>query len=211
MTIAIFSYHPTVSIAALRPVIFGSQYYLCIMADRERFLDFFLPVEPLLVRFARALAGNNDDARDVVGETVLTALEQFENLSNEDSFKFFLFTIARRTYWKTVLKKRLFIPLDKKHEELQYDDSAIAESSHDIVLLYEALHKLPFKIREAISLFELGGFSLVEIQAIQGGSLSGVKTRLARGRLRLKKSLSDLTMNATNQISEEHFDSEARN
>jgi RNA polymerase sigma factor (sigma-70 family) len=198
--------YPGVYNPVLRPVNFLSWYYLCAMADRERFLDFFLPVEPSLVRYVRAMAGNNEDAKDIVAETVLTALEKFEEITKEESFKYFLFTIAKRTYRRTVIKKRLFIPLDKKHEEISYDSDAVAGTSYDVALLLDAIHKLPFKMREAVSLFEFGGLSLSEIRDLQGGSLSGVKTRIARGRMRLKASLADLAIRSTSQISDEPLD-----
>jgi len=41
--------------------------------------------------------------------------------------------------------------------------------------------------REAIVLFELDGYSLEEIATIQGVTLSAVKTRLARGREKLRQ------------------------
>jgi RNA polymerase sigma-70 factor (ECF subfamily) len=181
--------YPTMYIPRSGAVIFRPRYYLCIMADKERFLEFFLPVEPSLVRYVRAMAGDTDDAKDIVADTVLAALEKFEDVTKEESFKFFLFTIAKRTYRKTVIKKRFFIPLEKKHEEISYDGDAVAETSSDVKLLLDAIHELPLKMREAISLFEFGGLSISEIHAVQGGSLSGIKSRLARGRMRLKTSL----------------------
>ena len=48
--------------------------------------------------------------------------------------------------------------------------------------LYKAMNRLPEKQREAVSLYEISGFSLAEVQQIQGGSLSGVKSRITRGR-----------------------------
>jgi DNA-directed RNA polymerase specialized sigma24 family protein len=40
-------------------------------------------------------------------------------------------------------------------------------------------------------LFELSGFSIEEIREIQGGSISGVKTRLVRGREALRSMLTE--------------------
>jgi len=48
------------------------------------------------------------------------------------------------------------------------------------------LERLPIREREAIVLFEITGLSIKEIQEIQGGTLSGVKSRMARARNRLK-------------------------
>jgi DNA-directed RNA polymerase specialized sigma24 family protein len=44
----------------------------------------------------------------------------------------------------------------------------------EVEALYRAMKRLPEKQREAVSLYEISGFSLAEVQQIQGGSLSGV-------------------------------------
>jgi RNA polymerase sigma-70 factor (ECF subfamily) len=58
-------------------------------------------------------------------------------------------------------------------------------------VLYSALNKLKEKYREAIVLFEISGFTLDEIRDVQGGTLSGVKSRLKRGREMLEKIMLD--------------------
>jgi RNA polymerase sigma-70 factor (ECF subfamily) len=58
-------------------------------------------------------------------------------------------------------------------------------------LLYEALQKLPEEQREAIILFEISGFSLKEVQQIQGAGLSAVKSRIVRGKKKLARLLND--------------------
>lgn len=55
----------------------------------------------------------------------------------------------------------------------------------DVQELYDALSQLPLKSKEAIILCEINGLSHKEIQEIQGGSLSGVKSRIARGKKQL--------------------------
>jgi RNA polymerase sigma-70 factor (ECF subfamily) len=50
-----------------------------------------------------------------------------------------------------------------------------------------ALGKLPAVQREAVVLFELEGFSIEEIAAIQRVTASAVKSRLSRGRDRLRR------------------------
>ena len=69
------------------------------------------------------------------------------------------------------------------------DSQPSAEVAMDVQLLYEALDNLPVKQRDAVILFEITGFSLEEIRAMQGGTLSGVKARVARGRRKLAKLL----------------------
>ena len=195
------AFFPAPSVLPLR-VNFSAQYYLCCMADRERFLDILLPHRAALLQYARAIARNREDARDIVGETICAALERIEDVEKEESFRFFLFKIARRKSKRMIMRKTLFIPLEKKHEDLSIDEDAHTGTSYDVALLMDALHKLPFKMREAISLYELSGFSVKEIHALQGGTLSGVKSRLARGRLQLRASLSDLNDQPLSQDSE---------
>jgi DNA-directed RNA polymerase specialized sigma24 family protein len=60
-----------------------------------------------------------------------------------------------------------------------------------VTLLYNALNLLPVKQRETVMLFEISELSIEEIRNIQGGSISGVKSRLTRGRERLTELLSD--------------------
>lgn len=55
--------------------------------------------------------------------------------------------------------------------------------------LYDALNKLPLKYREAVVLHFISGFSLQEVAAIQQSTLSAVKVRVLRGKIRLRKIL----------------------
>jgi len=80
---------------------------------------------------------------------------------------------------------------------------ANAETNLDVEILYKALQKLPASQAEAIVLFEISGFSLNEITEIQGGTLSGVKTRLKRGR---EKLASILNKNDVNIYFEKKFE-----
>jgi DNA-directed RNA polymerase specialized sigma24 family protein len=65
------------------------------------------------------------------------------------------------------------------------------ETQADTQILYDALQRLPHKQREAFVLFEISGFSLQEIQEMQGDSLSAVKMRLVRARETLRTMLQD--------------------
>ncbi|OYV58704.1 MAG: hypothetical protein B7X01_03535 [Acidiphilium sp. 21-62-4] len=56
----------------------------------------------------------------------------------------------------------------------------------EIALVREALDRLPPKMKETILLFDVADLSLEEIRKIQGGTLSGVKSRLKRGREELR-------------------------
>ena len=56
----------------------------------------YRPCHDAFCRYCHGLSGDREDARDLVGDTVLVALENFEKLRKKESFKAWLFGIARR-------------------------------------------------------------------------------------------------------------------
>jgi RNA polymerase sigma-70 factor (ECF subfamily) len=161
-------------------------------AKKEIFLTLLEPVWQNLNGYARALTGNTEDAKDLVSDTLLAAFENFEKLKDKDAFKSYLFTIARRKYKRNNWRLRLFSSYDEypEHEAFNFESrESDPDIRVDVGLLYKAMKELPEKQREAITLFEISGLSLQEIQVVQGGTLSGVKTRLKRAREKLAELL----------------------
>lgn len=156
---------------------------------QQRFLQLLDPVHDDLVRFANAMTRNRDEARDVASETVLLAFEHRSALREPSAFKSYLFTIARRLCRRRWLREKLFSPLDFRKVEDVRDTGSARDVSADVHFLYVALEKLPAAQRETVIMFEISGLSLEEICEVQGGTLSGVKSRLRRGRLKLAQLL----------------------
>lgn len=154
--------------------------------QQQQFLHALEEVHARLWRYAEAISKNRHDAEDIVSETILIAYKQFSGVEKKESFSFYLFTIARRLHKKRMWKRRLFGEIDaEEYVDALVDSEATPDTRADFPLLYAALDKLPSKMKEALVLFELSDFSLEEIRRIQGGSLSGVKARVARGREKL--------------------------
>ncbi|HYF03483.1 MAG TPA: RNA polymerase sigma factor [Patescibacteria group bacterium] len=156
---------------------------------QEQFLQLLEPVEKSLSHFCRAMTRNPETARDLMSETILVAFEKFGTLKDEVAFKSFLFTIARRLHRRARWRKRFFGEFDDVAAHEIHDSNSSPEVSTDAAILYEALELLPFKTREAVILFEISDLSLEQIRDIQGGTLSGVKSRVARGRDQLARIL----------------------
>ncbi len=171
--------------------------------QNREFLDLFESVRGDLSRFCRALAKDPDDAKDLVSETILRTYENFEKITDKSKFKGYIFTIASRLQKRKLWRGRIFSIFEtEKMENIPYR-GANAETNLDVEILYKALQKLPASQAEAIVLFEISGFSLNEITEIQGGTLSGVKTRLKRGR---EKLASILNKNDVNIYFEKKFE-----
>lgn len=158
------------------------------MNQKEKQVQFMELLKPLmgrLERYALAIAMNRDEAKDVVGETVMLAWENFDSLKSKDAFLSYLLTIASRVYKK---RQRIFYKF-RVNEAQDIDElycrTLAPDVSTDVGLLYKALEKLPTRQKEAIILFEIMGFSIKEICEIQDSETSSVKMRLVRGRQKI--------------------------
>ena len=160
-----------------------------MMSKQEQFMALYNPANERLSRFVHSMVWHREDARDIISETVLKAYESFEKLRNRESFLYFLFGIASRLSKRRGRRSRFWAPFSSEQAENLVDHSANGTCQADIDLLYKAMNKLPEKQREAVSLFDISGFSLAEIQQIQGDSLSAVKSRVTRGRQTLARIL----------------------
>ncbi len=152
---------------------------------QERFMILYKPLQQRLERYALSLTRDRDEAKDVIGETVLKAFEHFDQLREEQAFLSFLFTIATR-----VLQQRKFRRADRMSDEQVedlFDNYTQPDVAADVAALYAALDKLSPEQRQAIILAEIEGFSHKEIRDIQGGSLTAVKVRVFRAKRRLAK------------------------
>ena len=154
---------------------------------QKQFMELYEPLNDRLARFVYAMDWDKEEARDIISETVLAAYESFEKVRNHQAFLSYLFTIASRMWSKRIRKSQLMVALNEVHTDHLADEASNVESRSELNELYAALSTLPDKQREAVTLFEISGLSLNEIQVIQGGSLSGVKSRVTRGREELAR------------------------
>jgi RNA polymerase sigma-70 factor, ECF subfamily len=156
---------------------------------QEQFMLLYTPVHARLARFVHSMVWHHEDARDIIAETVLKAYEKFEDIEHPEAFLYFLFGIASRLSKRRGRRLKIWASYDNEYAENIIDNSMDASRKLEVEALYKTMKRLPEKQREAISLFHISGFTLLEIQKIQGGSLSGVKSRITRGREMLTRLL----------------------
>jgi len=166
---------------------------------QERFMELYGPLHNRLARYVQTIVWNHEDAKDIISETVLCAYESMDRLKNPDSFLYYLFTIARRQTFKMEKRKKWWGLYDHSKEEDLADAASNPISRLEMKEFRAALNRLPEKQRETVILFEVSGFSLEEIKKVQGGSLSGVKSRLVRGRTELGRMLEYGKSNTINE------------
>jgi RNA polymerase sigma-70 factor (ECF subfamily) len=156
---------------------------------KAQFLHLLEEVHTRLWRFAFSITHDETEADDLLSDTVLAAFERFDTLKDPQAFTSFLFTIATRINRHNQDRRRRYDKYDPELAETIPSTNIAPDVAADILLIREALSLLPEKQRETIILFEISGFSLQEIREIQGGTLSGVKSRLRRARKDLAKLL----------------------
>lgn len=144
-------------------------------------------LEPCLAKLSRychAMTKDVENGRDLLGDAILLAYENFEKLRAPEAFTSYIFTTARRLYYRRAKRQKLWGVFGSEAHEIAGEQES-PEVRLDLEALDRALAQLPEKQREAVVLFEISELSLAEIREIQGGSLSGVKSRIVRAREKL--------------------------
>lgn len=143
------------------------------------------PNHSRLSRFCRAISRDNEEAKDLLSETALHAFEHFDKLRKPESFVYYLFGMASRLHRKKTRRLKFRGIFSQEQAENIIDRSARPDDSLELQMLFEAMQKLPIEQREALTLFEISGFSLVEISEMQHCGLSAAKARISRARQKL--------------------------
>lgn len=154
-------------------------------SDRDRqqeFLHVFEPQRHALWRFVRSMVRTDEDAQDLMSETILQTYQSFHRIRDHQAFVSYVFTVAHRLIKRHNWRRRLFAPFDDEIDESAPSHGVSPDVQTDIILLRQALLRLPERTREAVVLFEILGFSIREISDIQSSTESAVKSRLKRGR-----------------------------
>jgi len=173
-------------------------------ARQREFFEMLEPVHDRLSRYALAVTRDEMDAEDLVGATVLQAFEQFDRVDNSDRFLHYLIKIASRLHKRSRYRNRKKAHYDEALALNLRDSKPMPDSAAELRIVMDALNTLPEKMRETVVLFDVSDFTLEEIRAVQGGTISGVKSRLKRGREQLAKSLGvSLPDNSKKQIARE--------
>lgn len=163
--------------------------------DSDAFLTALQPHYDDALRYGRGLwaSGSPADVEDAFQSALLRALDGFGALRDPDRFRPWFFRIVSREVRRGQRRRpwRRWVPLPPDDRAGPLGLVAAPDPAREIDLL-DALTRLGGREREALLLFEVGGFSVEEIRAAQGDrSASAVKSRLSRARSRLRDHLTD--------------------
>lgn len=154
--------------------------------DREAIEALLRAVQPMLMRYVRAIAGPRA-AEDVSQEVMVTVYRKLWTLSSPDLFRPWMFRIASRTAFHHLKKRRRW------PDHLRDDDALPELAAPDFSEIASRVDELlqdprvtPAS-RAVLALHFKEGLTLPEVAAVLDVPLGTVKSRLAYGLATLRK------------------------
>ena len=165
--------------------------------DSEAFEEVYAKFERMVFNLALRMSGNEEDAADLAQEIFLRVYRHLSGFRGRSSLKTWVFRVALNCC-RTRLRRRGLtsrVHLQRPEDDLDRleDPSPGPERralSRDLVARLErALEDLPLPFREAVILRDVQDFSYGEIAEMVGVRIGTVRSRIARGRERVRISM----------------------
>ena len=155
--------------------------------NKEWFGGQVLRNEAALFRTARAILPNDQDAEDAVQEAILSAYASLDTLREAEKFKPWILRILTNKCYDLYRKNRPSVPLSDVEEVLPASGTDCTER----LSLWQAVERLPEDFRVVVTLFYYEDLNIRQISSVLGLTQPAVKTRLHRGRARLRELLEE--------------------
>ena len=150
--------------------------------DKETFCAGIVDCQETMFRAAKAILQNDQDAEDAVQEAICTAFARRDSLREMDKFRPWVLRILTNKCYDACRKRRNTVDLEAAGEV----PAATGLDTAARLSLWQAVMSLSDDLRATVTLFYYDGMSVREIGGILGISEAAVKTRLRRGRERLR-------------------------
>lgn len=179
------------------PVRWFTLLWMSAGAQSGSFEELAMPLFDQLYNFAHWLAGNREEAEDLVQETYAKALKGFSSFQAGTNFRAWIYRILRNTFVtsRTGLKATSTIALDSD-EDTGPDLAVETETPETILLsrsnsqlLARAIKNLPLPYREILLLCEVEEMSYEEMAETLSIPIGTVMSRLSRARSTLRNAL----------------------
>ncbi len=170
---------------------------------QQDFNDEILPHLDAIYNFALKLTGNENDAEDLVQDTIVKAFRFFSSYEKGTNAKGWLFRIMKNSYINSYRKSARQPPSVDYDEIEPYYETIRSEQSNTTDLesnmygemmgdnISAALSKLPEDFRTVVLLCDVEGFSYEEVSNMMDVPIGTIRSRLHRGRGLLKVELAE--------------------
>lgn len=166
--------------------------------DSDAFSELIAAHERRIYSIALRICGNPDDAMDAVQEALIRLFKSLRDFKGQSSFATWAYRVVtnacldelrRRKSRNTVSLEAMIdigAPLPTTNEGPESEALRSERLSH----IAHAMNKLPHDLKVAIVLRDVQGFSYDEIASMLDTNLGTVKSRISRGRDKLREYLS---------------------
>ncbi len=159
--------------------------------DEAAFEEVYQRFSPMVYNLALRMSGNAEDAADLAQEVFLRIYRHLTKFAGRSTLKTWIYRVTLNYCHSRLGRKQLAV------KPLQRDDSRAFEDprrgpeertlAHDTErVVAAALSQLKPTFREAVILRDLEGLSYAEIAEVLGLRVGTVRSRISRGRERLK-------------------------
>ena len=138
-----------------------------------------------ILRLAYSYLHNQSDAEDILQDTLIQYLRTAPVLESPAHEKAWLLRVAGNLS-KNLLRAQGYRQAD------QLEETLVAQEREDLSYVWDAVKALPVPYRETIHLFYYEGYSTAQIARILDQKESTVRSRLKRGREKLKPLLEEV-------------------
>jgi len=131
---------------------------------------------------------NSSLVDDIAQEVFITVYKNLKNFRFEAQFTTWLYRITVnkcKDYLRKISVRRIFVPASEAEERPDFEQNGI-ESDDISNIVFDAISKLPAKLRIPLVLKDIEGFSYHEIASATECEMGTVKSRIFRARERLK-------------------------
>ena len=163
--------------------------------DRAALVGLVEKYQDAVYRFGRAMCGSSEDAKDVLQETLITAVEKVGDFRGDASFRTWLYAIARSQCSRKRRKgSRELLASEEQYGIRELPDPAPLavdelESFAERALVTSVIDQLQPIYKEVLVLRDIEGLTAPEVAASLDLTVEAVKSRLHRARAKVREGL----------------------
>lgn len=152
--------------------------------DKQTFQNNVLASEEMLYRVSKSICFYDSDCEDAVQQAILNAYTKLDSLHEEKYF---------RTWITRILINECYRVNNLKSREVSFAEYALTSEAveDNYSFVFTEIMKLPPKIRIVVQLYYVEDYSVSEIASILHIPSGTVKSRLSKGRAKLKSILEE--------------------
>lgn len=144
----------------------------------EEFAKIVTDTAAVMYRVSKSILKRDEDCEDAVQEAIAKAFSKLWSLKNDSYAKTWLIRIVINECYSILRQKKNSF----YNEEITLEEA----DSNDYSELYKALNELPADYRVTVVLYYIEGYSVKETAQILKVTEGTVKSRLSRGRKKLR-------------------------